>query len=82
MFKRLNDHVFKDKPFAAGDSLTIADFFILASITFTEVVGYEFPEDRFPNLGAWLNKLRASDWYADANKEFEQAKAAFIASKK
>lgn len=78
MFQRLEDHVFKNKDFVACDHLTIADLFIVASITFTEIVGYKFPHDRFPKLGAWLKKLTESEWYVEYNKEYEVVKSEML----
>ena len=77
--KRLNDTVFHDKSYAAGDNMTLADLFLITTFTFPEIVGYEISAEKFPNLGAWVKRMKDSDEYKNNNKEFEELKEQFKA---
>lgn len=52
----------------AGNNLTIADFSILASVTFLEVIDYDFSP--YPAVAGWLKKLKSElSFYDEINKE-------------
>ena len=51
---------------AAGDSMTLADLALLASVTTIEVVGYDF--SKHSNVTKWLAKAKAAaPGYEEAN---------------
>ena len=77
MFKRLNDTVFHDKSYALGEEMTLADICLIASCTFSELAGYEISADKFPNLAAWVQRMKGSEWYKASNVEYEQFKVEF-----
>lgn len=44
-------------PYVAGDHLTLADFSIVASLSFAEVADYSF--DPYPKITAWLKTMKS-----------------------
>ena len=48
--------------------------FLIATCTFPELVGYEVSEEKFPNLVAWIKRIKASEFYVKANANFEHVK--------
>lgn len=57
----------QEKPFMAGDKLTIADFSIVTSVT-SLVAFAEIDAGKYPKLTAWIKRLETSlPYYQEAN---------------
>lgn len=54
----LDKSFLKDNPFAAGNSLTVADISLLASLSFAEA--YELDFSPWPNVQQWMSRVKAS----------------------
>lgn len=59
----------KDKPWIAGDVLTIADLTILALVATVEEVVFPIDPERFPKLSEWFNKAKELAYFEECNKE-------------
>ncbi|RZC42909.1 GST N 2 domain containing protein [Asbolus verrucosus] len=66
------------KRWIAGDSVTIADYSLIASVTSLDVL-HKIDPSKCPNLTAWLKRAETLPVY-DANKVGLEAFAAFITS--
>ncbi|KAG8224468.1 hypothetical protein J437_LFUL003191 [Ladona fulva] len=62
------DIYLEESPYAAGESLTIADLSILASVTHLEAVDFRY--EGYTHVSAWAKKLKAElPYYNACNKE-------------
>lgn len=59
----------KDKPWIAGDDLTIADLTVLALISTVEVVVFPIDPERFPRLADWFERAKQLPYFEECNKE-------------
>ncbi|KAH1018811.1 hypothetical protein HUJ05_006506 [Dendroctonus ponderosae] len=59
----------KDKPWIAGDDLTIADLTILALVATVEEVVFPIDPERFPKLSEWFNKAKELPYFEECNRE-------------
>ena len=75
MFRRLNDETFSHNKYAVGDEATLADLFLVATVTFPELVGYEIDQKMFPNLVGWIRRVKQLDFYERGNLGYERLKA-------
>lgn len=57
----------KDKPYMAGDHLTIADFSIVTTVT-SLVAFAQIDGSKYPKLTSWLNRMEALPYYKEANE--------------
>lgn len=70
-----------DNEFAAGNSLTVADISLMASISSMEVCEYDF--SKFPNVVRWYNKAKSTiPDYEESNKGVEEFRQMYLAAKK
>lgn len=51
----------RDSDYVVGDSLTLADFAILAPLDPAEIIGVDISQ--YPNLSRWRADLQSRDWY-------------------
>ena len=58
--------------YLAGDEVTIADIITASTLTFLEVVDFNYIP--YPNLNAWMAKLKAKPFYIECNAGFEKFK--------
>ncbi|XP_066154048.1 glutathione S-transferase D4-like [Euwallacea fornicatus] len=63
------DIFLKDKPWIAGEDLTIADLTLLAIITTIEEVAFAIDPERFPRLTKWLTNGKNLVYFEECNKE-------------
>lgn len=62
------DMYLEDTDYAAGDSLSIADFALLASVTHLEGVDYSYKA--YENINRWVGKLKSElPYYRECNEE-------------
>jgi glutathione S-transferase len=66
--------------FIAGNTLTIADFSIVATISSANAV-LPLASNRFPHIFEWLARMEALPYYKEANQEGLDAFSALIKSK-
>lgn len=57
--------------FLAGDTISLADFNMLAALDPCEVI--EFDVKRFANIAKWRDELRQKDWYQKVHKFYGEA---------
>lgn len=55
----------------AGDNVTIADFSLFTSITCSEVL-VEVNEKSFPNITAWLKRVKPLPWFEGDDEEIKE----------
>ena len=65
----LDHHWIGDKPFLCGERITIADYFGSGIVSIGELVGCDFAE--YPNIKAWLGRMKALRSWAPVNEVFE-----------
>lgn len=70
----------KEQDYVAGNKLTIADLVLAATISSTNVL-VPIAENRFPDISAWLGRIRELPYYAEANQKGLDKFAAFLKSK-
>ena len=67
--------------YVAGNNITLADFSILASLTFAEIADYSF--ESYPKICAWLQKLKSEvPNYKEINEDPLNQFKEFLKSKK
>ena len=71
--KLQNNTSIKDGKYVCGDSLTIADFSAMTSITFLELVKFDKFKD-FPKLDSWIARMKALDSVKTCDQQFEDMK--------
>jgi len=59
-----------EEDFFVGDSMTIADISIWASLASLEANDWKF--ERWPKVDAWRNKLKKTSHYEEVNKPWEE----------
>jgi glutathione S-transferase len=64
----LDRHMIGDRPFVAGDAVTIADYFGASLVTMGDMIGYELSP--YPNVRRWLATMAARPGWDDANAAF------------
>jgi len=70
----LNDHwLGGGKPYLCGESITIADYLGSGIVSIGELIGCDFAE--YPNVRAWLGRLKQLRSWKDVNAAFEGAVA-------
>ncbi|GAB6030418.1 Glutathione S-transferase [Chamberlinius hualienensis] len=57
------NNILGERPYAAGDHITLADIFIVNSLSGPTVTGYKF--DEYPNVDKWLKKMEKELKYYD-----------------
>lgn len=67
--------ILKKRKFVAGDSMTIADFSIVATLSTTEV--YVPMEKEYPRIDEWYAKMRQLPYYSINAKGVEVFKTVF-----
>ncbi|XP_054711352.1 uncharacterized protein LOC129220942 [Uloborus diversus] len=55
-YLRIFDEILGTRKYAAADHITLADFALIANVSFTELVEFDF--DEFPRISAWMKKLK------------------------
>lgn len=68
------------KPYVAGDSLSIADFNIVGTVTQLNVL-VPIASNRYQNITKWIHRLQALPYYAEAGQAGLDKFAGFIKSK-
>ena len=63
----LDDVFLKDSDYLAGDSLTLADLSVCASVTLLDSIDFDL--SRWARVSAWLGRLRALPYFDECNKE-------------
>ena len=58
--------------FVACDHITIADLATVVTVTFLEAV--DFNMSAYPNIVAWIEKMKALPYFEECNAGFEQFK--------
>jgi glutathione S-transferase len=70
----LNDHwLGGGKPYLCGDAITIADYLGSGLVSIGELVGCDFAD--YPNVRAWLGRMKQLKSWASVNAAFEGAVA-------
>ena len=70
----LNDHwLGGGKPYLCGDSITLADYLGSGIVSIGELVGCDFAD--YPNVRAWLGRLKQLRTWKEVNAAFEGAVA-------
>lgn len=72
-FAVLDQHMLRGRAFLCGDDMTIADMVGAAMVTLGEGVRYDLSP--YPNIQAWISRLKARPSWAPANQAFEALKA-------
>lgn len=73
------DRMINDSEYAAGDTLSLADFSLIASMTsFVEAMNYDISE--YPNVARWFAKVRSTIPGKELNEAGLEAMKAWIAS--
>lgn len=67
------------RPYAAGDQLTLADLSIATSLSLPEAAKFDFSP--YPNITAWLAKIKQLPYYDEAMKEGIEQLTSFLAAK-
>ena len=65
---------FWEDTYLTGPNVTIGDFSLATSLSFLEVVNFDFSE--FPKLKAWRERMRTLPYYSHVHEGFEERKAA------
>ncbi|XP_039273215.1 glutathione S-transferase 1-like [Styela clava] len=71
-FKILNDYYLKDRQYVTGNQMSIADFSVLATVTFTELVDLDLSE--FPNIVDWCNRMKKLPYMEKCNEGLYEGK--------
>ena len=61
-----------DGKYITGDHMTIADISSIATLSFLETIDFDFSP--YPNVAAWIRKMKAKDFYRECNVGFESFK--------
>ena len=69
----LNDHWLAGKPYLCGESITLADYLGSALVSIGELVGCDFAD--YPNVRAWLGRMKQLESWNAVNEVFEGAVA-------
>ena len=70
------DQQLSKTPFIAGDSMTIADFSLLATVDPADVL--EVDLNQYPHLNSWCQKLKAEDFYTRMHASFAESLQALM----
>ena len=57
--------ILDENRFVAGDDITIADFAMIASVTFVEVIDYGLED--YPNICRWLQHCKRLPFFDECN---------------
>lgn len=76
----LDKHFLNGKNYITGDTLTIADLSLLASLSFAEACDYDF--SKFTNITRWVQELKKLPYYSTVNEEPMKRFSAYMAQKK
>ena len=69
----LDKHYLGNRAYLAGDTITIADYLGSGIISIGELVGIDFAD--YPNLRAWLGRMKQLPHWGEVNAAFEGAVA-------
>ena len=69
----LDQHWLDGKPYLCGDSITLADYLGSALVSIGELVGCDFAD--YPNVRAWLGRMKQLKSWNAVNEVFEGAVA-------
>jgi len=72
-FEVLDRHMLAGRPFLCGQAMTLADLVGAAMVTLGEGVGYDLAP--YPNIQAWIGRMKARPSWGMANRAFEELKA-------
>ena len=61
-----------DGKYITGDDMTIADISSIATLSFLELIDFDFSP--YPNVAAWIEKMKAKDFYKLCNARYEKFK--------
>jgi glutathione S-transferase len=70
----LDQHMLRGRPFLCGEDMTLADLVGAAMVTLGEGVRYDLSP--YPNIQAWIGRMKARPSWRVANQAFEALKAA------
>jgi glutathione S-transferase len=74
-FEVLDRHVLGGRPYVAGQAMTLADLVGATMVTLGEAVGYDLSP--YPNVLAWIARMKARPSWRAGNQAFEALKAHF-----
>lgn len=61
------EKLLEGKKYVAGDSVTIADFSLIATVTSANTL-VPIASNRYPNISEWIVRMQALPYYAEANQ--------------
>jgi glutathione S-transferase len=64
----LDRHMLGDRPYVCGDEITLADYLGAAHVTLAELIGFDFSS--WPNVAAWIARMKARPGWNAANAGF------------
>jgi glutathione S-transferase len=65
--KVLDQHILgAGRPYLCGDAMTIADYFASSFVALAELIGSDLRA--YPNVHAWLGRMKALKHWAEVNK--------------
>lgn len=67
--KIMDQHLLGGQRFLCGDAMTIADYFASSFVALAELVGSELAP--YPNVRAWLGRMKALPHWAEVNQVIE-----------
>lgn len=75
-FQDINDHLCS-KTYLTGDDVTICDFAMATSLTFLDLIKYDFTP--YPKLKAWLDRMRQLPYWKEDHDRMTQCHARIVA---
>ncbi|MBX3636642.1 MAG: glutathione S-transferase C-terminal domain-containing protein, partial [Rubrivivax sp.] len=67
--KIMDQHLLGGQRFLCGDAMTIADYFASSFVALAELVGSDLAA--YPNVRAWLGRMKALPHWAEVNQVIE-----------
>ena len=64
----LDRHMLGDRPYVCGDEITLADYLGVAHVTLAELIDFDFSS--WPNVAAWIARMKARPGWDAANAGF------------
>lgn len=71
--KRLNNHL-QDREFLVGDSLTLADIFVMTEMSFGVRVFHKVLQTDYPDLVRWFHAVHETPMVRDVLGQFQEIK--------
>jgi glutathione S-transferase len=77
-FEVLDRHMLNRRPYLCGEAMTLSDIVGASMVTLGEAIAYDLSP--YPNVRAWVGRMKARPSWRTANRAFEQLKALFGAA--